>query len=271
MSGTALAVRTIPRARITTVDAAGSAATIRLEKLTREPKRVARRFAYTTPRPSAVRVAARPRLKTTISSRPRATSSCVIAASRTTSAVGQGMMPGGDPHAGQALPGRLRYVVMVVLSAVGVSGLAVIVRVLVVPMRVRRGVRVRPGGGDQTAAGEPLPPPAQAGAHHAQADRDDQEPGGEVEPRIEVLGQDVLGEEQGHEAEGEHADRVRHGHDRTQGDRVLGGAARADQIGGHHRLAVTGGDARAAHPRRRRRAGARRTARRRWRRPRRPW
>ena len=41
------------------------------------------------------------------------------------------------------------------------------------------GAGVRPR---RAAAGEPVPPPAQARAQNAQADRDDQQPGGEVEP-----------------------------------------------------------------------------------------
>ena len=69
---------------------------------------------------------------------------------------------------------------------------------------------------------------------------DDQQARGEVEPRVELLGQDVLREGQRDEAEREDADRVRDRDDRPERHRVAGGAARAHQVGGDHRLAVAG-------------------------------
>ena len=73
-----------------------------------------------------------------------------------------------------------------------------------------------------------------------EADADDQEPREDAQPRVELLGEDVLGGGQGDQAEREHGDRVGRGHRQPEDRRVPRGAAGADQVSGDHRLAVAG-------------------------------
>ena len=70
------------------------------------------------------------------------------------------------------------------------------------------------------------------------ADRDDEQPGDEVEPRVQLVGNDEAREQQGDEAEREDADRVRHGHDQAEQGGVTRRAALADEVGRDDRLAV---------------------------------
>ena len=75
---------------------------------------------------------------------------------------------------------------------------------------------------------------------HGRADADDHQPGGEVEPRIEPVGDDPLREQERHAAEREHAGGVGRGRDQPEQRRVPRRAARADDVGGDDRLAVPG-------------------------------
>ena len=64
-------------------------------------------------------------------------------------------------------------------------------------------------------ASEPLP-------KDAQPDRDDEQPGRQRQPRVELLGHDEAREQERHEPEREHAGGVRDGHRRSERDRVAG-------------------------------------------------
>ena len=70
--------------------------------------------------------------------------------------------------------------------------------------------------------------------------RHHEEPGREVEPRIEVLGEHVLREGERHETEREDADRVGDRDGGAEDHGMARAAAGADQIGGHHGLAMAG-------------------------------
>ena len=91
--GSARAVMTTPTARMRAALAAGSARTSGPSKDRREKVRRAK----TATRPIAVIVAARPRLKATISASPRPIRWSAIADRRTTSAEGQGSRPAAIP------------------------------------------------------------------------------------------------------------------------------------------------------------------------------
>ena len=82
----------------------------------------------------------------------------------------------------------------------------------------------------------------EAGPQHPGADDEDHQPGDQVQPRIEVLGQDVLRQRERHEPEREHPDRVGDRHGGAQRERMAGSAPGAHQVGGDHRLAVTRGE-----------------------------
>ena len=70
------------------------------------------------------------------------------------------------------------------------------------------------------------------------ADRDDEQPGDEVQPRVELVGDDEAREQQRDQAEREDADRVRHGHDQAEQGGVTRGTALAYEVGRDDRLAV---------------------------------
>ena len=78
---------------------------------------------------------------------------------------------------------------------------------------------------------DPLPEDGDADEHHEHR-RD------EVEPGIEILGDDELREPERHESEREDADRVRHGDDRTEKQRVARAPARPHEVRRHDRLPV---------------------------------
>ena len=82
-------------------------------------------------------------------------------------------------------------------------------------------------------------PPAKALPEHRRADRDDEKSGGKREPGIEPLGKDELREGERHDADREHAGGVCDRHRSSQQHRVAWRSLRADQIGGHERLAVS--------------------------------
>jgi hypothetical protein len=126
--------------------------------------------------------------------------------------------PGGGSHPEEAAPRDAIGNVVVVPMAVIVT--VTVVRVVVMVMVTD------PGRSD-------------ASAQHPEADRYHEKSRGQVQPRVEVLGKDVLREQQRHEPEHEHADRVRDRDDRAKTEGVARGAARSDQVGGDHRLAVT--------------------------------
>ena len=81
---------------------------------------------------------------------------------------------------------------------------------------------------------------AHARAHDRRPDAEHEQPGDEVQPRVEVLGEHVGRQRERHRPEGEDADRVRDRHGQPERDGVARGAARADEVGGDHRLAVAG-------------------------------
>ena len=82
----------------------------------------------------------------------------------------------------------------------------------------------------------------QAGAKHGDADRDHHQPGDEVEPRVQVLGNDELREQQRDRAEREDAGRVGDGDDAAEVRGVAHGSALADEVRGDDRLAVAGAE-----------------------------
>ena len=71
-----------------------------------------------------------------------------------------------------------------------------------------------------------------------EAQHRDREPGGEPEPRVQALGDDVPGGVERDAAQEVHAGGMRRGHDEAQDQRVSRGPARADEVRGHDRLAV---------------------------------
>ena len=79
-------------------------------------------------------------------------------------------------------------------------------------------------------------------AKHGDADRDHHQPGNEVEPRVEVLGNDQLRQQQRHRAQREDPRRVGDGDDAAEVDGVAHGSALADEVGGDDRLAVAGAE-----------------------------
>ena len=81
---------------------------------------------------------------------------------------------------------------------------------------------------------------ARAAAQDRDPDADDHQPGRERQPRVELLRQDPRGEPQRDGAERDDAGRVRDGDGRAEHERVARAAARADEVGGDHRLAVAG-------------------------------
>ena len=199
--GMARTVMATPATRMTSALAAGRSRTSRPSKLTRGEGR----FARTATRPMPVIVSARPALKATIRSRPNATRCSEIAASRTTSADGQGSSPPETPTANSERK----------LGAVA-----------------RR-------GGDGGGGAVPCRGASRARSTEAPI-ADDEQPRDEVQPRVEPVGHDELRERERHEAEGEDADRVRHRHDQPEQRRVPRRAALADEVGGDDRLAVPG-------------------------------
>ncbi len=70
------------------------------------------------------------------------------------------------------------------------------------------------------------------------ADADHQEARDDLQNRVQALGQDVLGQEQGDQPKGIDSSGMGGGHRATQKKGVLGGPARADQIGSNDRFAV---------------------------------
>ncbi len=81
---------------------------------------------------------------------------------------------------------------------------------------------------------------ARPAREHGGSDADHHQAGGEVEPRIEPVGDDPLREQEGHAAEREHAGGVGRGRDQPEQRRVPRCAARADEVGGDDRLPVAG-------------------------------
>ena len=81
---------------------------------------------------------------------------------------------------------------------------------------------------------------AQVPAQHPGADQHHEQPGGEREPRVQVLRQDPRRQPERHEPEREDARRVRDRHRQPQHHRVGGRAARAHEVGRDHALPVTG-------------------------------
>ena len=79
-----------------------------------------------------------------------------------------------------------------------------------------------------------------AAAEDRGADRDDEHARDEVQPRVQLLGDDEGRERESDKAECEDADRVRYGRDRAERRSVPRGAALADEVGGNDRLPVTG-------------------------------
>jgi hypothetical protein len=73
---------------------------------------------------------------------------------------------------------------------------------------------------------------------HGQPDADDEEPGDEREPRVDLLGDEEARQEERHEAEREHAGGVRDGNGRAEEERVPGAPAGAHEVAGDECLAV---------------------------------
>ena len=111
------------------------------------------------------------------------------------------------------------------------------------------------GGGDGGACAWRAPP--QARAQHRGADADHEQARHEVQPRVEVLGQDVLRQQRASRAPSANTPivcvTVTVAPSATA---CRARAARADQVGGDHRLAVARARARAARPSRTPRAAA---------------
>jgi len=108
--------------------------------------------------------------------------------------------------------------VMTITMRVGVS-VVVVMRLIV---RVRG---VREGG-------------ARAPGNERRTHDDDEGAGEDAQPRIELLGPDVMGRVQGNQAEREYPECVRRRHRQAQSERMTSGAACADQVGAHDRLTV---------------------------------
>ena len=113
-------------------------------------------------------------------------------------------------------------VVMAVVVVVVPVLMMVIVRV-VVPVLARRRARA-----------------THARAHDRGAHAEHQQPGDEVEPWVQVLGEHVRRQPECHRPQGEDADRVRDRHGQPECNGMARRAARSDQVRRHHRLAVAG-------------------------------
>src|SRR5438552_12252897 len=87
--------------------------------------------------------------------------------------------------------------------------------------------------------GEPVPEP---GDQDGGADADHEQPGGEADPRVELLGDDELRKRERDEPEREDADRVRRGHDQPERRRVLRSPALPDEVRRHDRLPMPGAE-----------------------------
>ena len=85
--------------------------------------------------------------------------------------------------------------------------------------------------------GAAMPDPRE---QHRGADADHEQPGDEPDPRVELLGDDELGEGERDEPEREDADGVRRRHDQPERRGVPRRPALADEIGRDDRLAVAG-------------------------------
>ena len=72
------------------------------------------------------------------------------------------------------------------------------------------------------------------------ADPDHEQPGSEVQPRVEPVGDDELRERERHQAEREDADRVRDRDDQAEQRGVARRPALADEVRGDDRLPVAG-------------------------------
>src|SRR5436305_2316520 len=81
---------------------------------------------------------------------------------------------------------------------------------------------------------------APARAEDRDADRDDEQPRREVQPRVELIGHDELRQREGHEAERKDAGGVRRGDDQPEQRRMPRRATAADEVRGDDRLAVAG-------------------------------
>ena len=113
--------------------------------------------------------------------------------------------------------------VVVVMTVTVVMAVLVLVLVVVVLMLMRRRPRA-----------------THPAAHDRRPHPEHQQPRDEVQPRIELLGQHIGRQRERHRPEREDADRVGDRHRGPEGHGMARGAARADEIGGHHRLAVPG-------------------------------
>ena len=126
---------------------------------------------------------------------------------------------------------------MVVIVGVVVRMIMAVSVVVVVRMPVPM-VIVRMGLAPGRSPPLPAQPVEHAQAQHADPDSDDEERGDQVHPRVELLGNDELGERERDQPEREDADRVRDRHDPAQVQRVAGGTTGSDEIRGDDRLAV---------------------------------
>ena len=77
-------------------------------------------------------------------------------------------------------------------------------------------------------------------AHEDHPDRQDDQPGGEAQDRIELLRRDQRRSQDRHEGQKHDAERVRHRHRQTQPERLPHRAPCPHQVRGHHRLPVPG-------------------------------
>ena len=82
--------------------------------------------------------------------------------------------------------------------------------------------------------------PERHGGQCDDADDDHQHPGDDVDPRIERLGHDELGESERHASQREHADGVGHGGDQAEQRRMAGRAPCPHEVSRDDRLAVAG-------------------------------
>ncbi len=164
--GKARTVIATPAVRMTAAETAGSARTSSPSKV--RPANL--RFAKTATRPRPVMESARPSENATMRTRPNASRCSEIAASRTTSADGHGRIPPETPTAS-----RLRREICVIVRMLVVM---VVVVVVVVMVRVHA---------------------PDAHPQDAQTDGDDEDAGGEVDPRVEGVGHDPLRERERHE------------------------------------------------------------------------
>ncbi len=85
----------------------------------------------------------------------------------------------------------------------------------------------------------PGPRASDASAQDGDPDEQHEQARGQVQPRVELLGQHVGRQRERHQPEGEDADRVGHGDDRPERHRVARRSPRPDEVGGDHRLAVS--------------------------------